>query len=232
MKIEVLSEFSYLIRFPGDKTCLPEPTRLGIAAQLIRDAFDEDWVEVVPVFADLLVTLSARAFSDGADPGAIISGCLEKLERRDEVLAEPRLIEVPACYDEEFAEDLAEIAEKGGLSIDEAVRLHSAQTYKVYAMGFCAGFAYMGDLPDPLKQPRRSSPRTKIPAGSIAAADFMTAVYPLAMPGGWHIIGRCPIPFFNPKDQDNPTLLRAGDLVRFHPIDKDEYYKLKEKWRN
>ncbi len=232
MKIEVLSEFSYLIRFPGDKTCLPEPTRLGIAAQLIRDAFDEDWVEVVPVFADLLVTLSARAFSDGADPEAIISGCLEKLERRDEVLVEPRLIEVPACYDEEFAEDLAEIAEKGGISIDEAVRLHSAETYKVYAMGFCAGFAYMGDLPDPLKQPRRSSPRTKIPAGSIAAADFMTAVYPLAMPGGWHIIGRCPIPFFNPKDQDNPTLLRAGDLVRFHPIDKDEYYKLKEKWRN
>ena len=60
----------------------------------------------------------------------------------------------------------------------------------------------------------------------------MTAVYPLAMPGGWHIIGRCPIPFFNPKDQDNPTLLRAGDLVRFRPIDKDEFYKLKEKWRN
>ncbi len=232
MKIEVLSEFSYLIRFPGDKTSLPEPTRVGLAAQLIREAFDDQWAEVVPVFADLLVTLSARSFSAGQDPEAIIAGCLEKLERQDEVLVEPRLIEVPACYDEEFAEDLPEIAEQGGLSVDEAVRLHSEQTYKVYAMGFCAGFAYMGDVPDALKQPRRSSPRTKIPAGSVAIADFMTAVYPLAMPGGWHIIGRCPVPFFNPEDQDNPTLLRAGDLLRFQPVDKDEFYRLKEKWRN
>ena len=232
MKIEVLSEFSYLIRFPGDKTCLPEPTKLGIAAQLIREAFDDNWVEVVPVFADLLVTLSERAFSGGEDPESILSGCLEKLERQDEVLIEPRLIEIPACYDEEFADDLPEIAEKGGLSIDEAAGLHSEVTYKVYAMGFCAGYAYMGDLPDTLRQPRRSSPRTKIPVGSVAVADFMTAVYPLAMPGGWHIIGRCPMPLFNPKDQDNPTLLRAGDQVRFRPIDKDEYYKLKAKWRN
>ncbi|MGI9537062.1 MAG: 5-oxoprolinase subunit PxpB [Desulfocapsaceae bacterium] len=231
MKIEVLSEFSYLIRFSGDKNSLPEPTRLGIAAQLIRDAFDEGWVEVVPVFADLLVTLSARSFIDGGDPQSIISGCLERLERHDEVLDEPRLIEIPACYDEEFADDLPEIAEKGGISIDEAVRLHSEVTYKVYAMGFCAGYAYMGDLPDPLKQPRRSSPRTKIPVGSVAIADFMTAVYPLAMPGGWHIIGRCPIPLFDPKNQINPTLLRAGDQVRFYPVDKDEFYKLKEKWQ-
>ena len=232
MKIEVLSEFSYLIRFPGDKNCLPEPTQLGIVAQLIRDAFNDDWVEVVPVLADLLVTFSARSFSDGEDPEAIISGCLEKLKRQDEALVEPRLIEIPSCYDQEFAEDLPEIAEKGGMSIDEAVRLHSEQTYKVYAMGFCAGFAYMGDLPEPLKQPRRSSPRTKIPVGSVAIADFMTAVYTLAMPGGWHIIGRCPVPLFNPDDQENPTLLRAGDQVRFHPIDKDEFHKLMAKWRN
>ena len=232
MKIEVLSEFSYLIRFPGDKTSLPEPTGMGIAAQLIREAFNEDWVEVVPVFADLLVTLSARSFSDGADPQAIISDCLEKLERQDEVSVEPRLIEIPSCYDDEFSEDLPEIAEKAGISIEQAVKLHSEVTYKVYAMGFCAGYAYMGDLPDPLRQPRRSSPRTKIPAGSVAVADFMTCVYPLEMPGGWHIIGRCPVPFFNPDDQDNPTLLRAGDQVRFYPIPKDEYYELKAKWQN
>ena len=231
MKIEVLSEFSYLVRFPGDKSCLPDPTKLGIAAQLIREAFDEKWVEVVPVFADLLVTLSAQAFINAGDPESIIGECLEKMERQDEVLVKPRLIEVPACYDEEFADDLPEIAQKGGISIDEAVRLHSVQTYNVYAMGFCAGYAYMGDVPEPLRQPRRSSPRTKIPIGSVAVADFMTAVYPLAMPGGWHIIGRCPIPLFNPKDQENPTLLRAGDQVRFRPIDKDEFYKLKEKWQ-
>jgi inhibitor of KinA len=231
MIIEVLSEFSYLVRFPGDKTCLPDSAKLGIAAQLIREAFDEKWVEVVPVFADLLVTLSAQAFIDAEDPELIIAECLKKMERQDEVLVKPRLIEVPACYDEEFADDLPEIAQKSGISISEAVRLHSGQTYIVYAMGFCAGYAYMGDVPESLRQPRRASPRTKIPVGSVAVADFMTSVYPLAMPGGWHIIGRCPIPLFNPKDQENPTLLRAGDQVRFNPIDKDEFYKLKAKWQ-
>ena len=231
MKIEVLSEFSYLIRFPGDKTRLPDSTKLGVAAELIRKAFSDSWVEVVPVFADLLVTLSPQSFLDEADPEAVIADCLEKLERQDEELSEPRRIEVPACYDQEFGEDLVELAEKGGISVDDVMRLHSEQTYKVYAMGFCAGFAYMGDLPDPLRQPRRSSPRTKIPTGSVAVADFMTAVYPLAMPGGWHLIGRCPIPLFTPDDQDDPTLLRAGDLVRFIPIDKDEFYEMQAKWQ-
>ena len=231
MKIEILSEFNYLVRFPGDKTNLPDTTELGIAAQLIRESFTETWVEVVPVFADLLVTLSPQAFSGSRDPKSVIGECLERIKQRDSSLAEPRLIEVPVCYDEEFAEDLPEIASKAGLSIEQAIILHSNQTYKVYAMGFCAGYAYMGDLPEPLRQPRRQSPRTKIPVGSVAVADFMTCVYPLSMPGGWHIIGRCPIPFFNPNDQENPTLLRGGDQVRFTPVDKEEFYKLKDQWQ-
>ena len=232
MKIEVLSEFSFLIRFPGDKSSLPEPERLGIAAQLLREAFDDQWVEIVPVFADLLVTLSAKSFESSESPKSVIARCLQKLEHQSEDLGDPRLIEVPVCYDPEFGEDLADIAQRGRISIDEVVRLHSDQTYSVYAMGFCAGFAYMGDVPEPLRQPRRSSPRTRMPVGSVAVADFMTCVYPLAMPGGWHILGRCPIPFFTPEDQDSPTLVRAGDQVRFHPIDRDEYDRLREKWQN
>ena len=231
MRVEVLSEFSFLVRFPGDKSNLPEPTRLGIAAELIRDAFGEDWVEVVPVFADLLVTLSPRSFSGGADPESVISGCLEKIDGQGETEVKPRLIEIPACYDEEFADDLAEIAELGGMSVEEAIRVHTGQTYRVYAMGFCAGYAYMGDVPEPLRQPRRSSPRTRIPIGSVAVADFMTAVYPLAMPGGWHIIGRCPVPLFTPDDQENPTLLKGGDQVRFTAIDKEEFYRLQASWQ-
>ena len=231
MKIEILSEFSYLVRFPGDKTNLPEPTELSIAAELIRESFNDTWVEIVPVFADLLVTLSPQAFSGPREPQTVIAECFEKIKQHNGSLAEPRLIEVPVCYAEEFAEDLPDIAAKAGLSIDEAITLHSTQTYKVYAMGFCAGYAYMGDLPEPLRQPRRQSPRTKIPVGSVAVADFMTCVYPLAMPGGWHIIGRCPIPFFNPNDQENPTLLRAGDQVRFTPVDKEQFYTLKDRWQ-
>lgn len=232
MKIECLSEFSYLIRFPGDKSSLPEPTQLGIAAELIRETFGEQWIEVVPVFADLLVTLSPQAFLNKNDPQERISSCLKKLQGRGGAQIEPRRIEVPVCYDEEFAEDLPELAQKGGVSVVEAIKLHSEQDYRVYAMGFCAGFAYMGDVAGPLRQPRRSSPRTKMPKGCVAVADFMTCVYPLAMPGGWHIIGRCPIPFFIPEDQVNPTLVKGGDVVRFHRVDRNEYNDLKEKWQN
>ena len=232
MKIEVLSEFSFLIRFPGDKASLPDPKLLGIAADLIRETFDDQWVEVVPVFADLLVTLSVSSYKGGEDPEVKIAQSLNKIEQQDDVPLEPRLIEVPACYDLEFGEDLPEIAEQGGITVDDVIRLHAGQTYNVYAMGFCAGFAYMGDLPEPLRFPRRASPRTRIPVGSIAIADFMTCVYPLAMPGGWHIIGRCPVPFFNPDDQENPTMVRAGDQVRFKPIEQGEYFTLMEKWQN
>ena len=232
MEIEVISEFSFLIRFPGDKTSLPEPAKLGIAAQLLREAFSDQWVEIVPVFADLLVTLSPKSYIDVESPELVIAQCLQRLEHQREELGQPRLIEVPACYDLEFGEDLAEIAQKAGISTDEVIRLHSAQTYGVYAMGFCAGFAYMGDVPEPLRQPRRSSPRTKMPVGSVAVADFMTCVYPLAMPGGWHILGRCPVPFFTPEDQENPTLVRAGDQVRFNPITKEEYFRMLKKWQS
>ena len=226
MKIDVLSEFSYLVRFPGDKNNLPDTVKLGLAAELVRDAFGERWAEVVPVFADLLVTLSPHCFNDEGDPKSVISSCLAKLENHGGTTIQPRLVEIPACYDEEFAEDLPEIAGKAGITVSEAVRLHTEQTYTVYAMGFCAGYAYMGDVPEPLRQPRRSSPRTKIPIGSVAVADFMTSVYPLSMPGGWHLIGRCPLPLFSPEDQENPTLLRAGDQVRFKEISKDDFYQL------
>ena len=185
MKIEVLSEFSYLIRFPGDKTSLPEPESLGMAAQLLREAFDDNWVEIVPVFADLLVTLSANSFRDRKDPETIIAQCLQKLEHQSEELEEPRLIEVPACYDPEFGEDLPDIAQLGGISIDEAIHLHSAHTYSVYAMGFCAGFAYMGDVPEPLRQPRRSCPRTRMPVGAIAVGTAFRSPRASTCPSAW-----------------------------------------------
>ena len=232
MQIESLSEFSYLVRFPGDKANLPEPKQLGIAAELIRETFGEHWIEVVPVFADLLVTLSPQAFLTHDDPRERLSACLQKLQGRSGAQVEPRRIEVPVCYDEEFAEDLPELAEKGGVSVAEAIQLHSGRDYRVYAMGFCAGYAYMGDVAQPLRQPRRSSPRTRMPKGCVAVADFMTCVYPLAMPGGWHIIGRCPIPFFTPEDQENPTLVKGGDVVRFYPVDRDEYNELQEQWQS
>jgi KipI family sensor histidine kinase inhibitor len=92
-------------------------------------------------------------------------------------------------------------------------------------IGFMPGQAYMGGVPEPLRRPRRLSPRVKVPAGSVAIAEELSTVYAWESPGGWHLIGRSPIPFFDIR-RDPPGLLRAGDLVHFHPIDRAEFDEL------
>ena len=133
-----------------------------------------------------------------------------------------RLWQIPVCCAGEFAPDLAEVARLTGLACAEVVRLHSSVRYHVYMLGFLPGFPYMGDLPPELALPRRADPRVRVPAGSIAIATTLTAVYPYQSPGGWHLIGATPIRFFDPA-RDPPSLLAAGDAVLFEPIDPDAF---------
>src|SRR5262245_37832845 len=97
--------------------------------------------------------------------------------------------ELPVVYGGEAGPDLSEVAARAGISEDEVIALHAAQTYHVYMLGFAPGFAYLGDLPQALRLPRRATPRARVPAGSVAIASDMTAIYPLESPGGWHLIG-------------------------------------------
>lgn len=124
---------------------------------------------------------------------------------------EPTLIEIPVVYD---GEDLAFVAEYNQLSIEEIIGIHTKPTYRVYMMGFLPGFAYLGGMDERIATPRKSSPRTKVPAGSVGIAGKQTGIYPLESPGGWQLIGRTPLLLFN-IDSPYPTLLKAGDLVRF-----------------
>jgi inhibitor of KinA len=110
----------------------------------------------------------------------------------------------------------------------EVIRIHAGGTYLVYMIGFVPGFAYLGGMSSRIAMPRRDSPRPKIPAGSVGIAGEQTGVYPLEVPGGWRIIGRTPLPLFLPE-QSPPSLLRAGDLVQFVPIDEPVYHAIKEK---
>jgi KipI family sensor histidine kinase inhibitor len=126
-----------------------------------------------------------------------------------------RLVEIPVRYD---GADLADVAQATGLTVDEVVRLHSGTEYRVHLLGFAPGFAYLGELPRALHLPRRASPRTRVPAGSVAIAGAQTAVYPLATPGGWHLLGSTATAMWNVR-RDPPALLRAGDRVRFRPVD-------------
>ena len=124
---------------------------------------------------------------------------------------------LPVCYEGEAAPDLAEVAGAIGIGEDEVVALHSGAEYLVYMIGFLPGFPFMGDLPAQLRLPRRAQPRVRVPAGSVAIATGLTAIYPWESPGGWHLLGRCPVPLFDAR-RTSPSLLAAGDRVRFVPV--------------
>jgi KipI family sensor histidine kinase inhibitor len=132
---------------------------------------------------------------------------------------------MPVCYEGECAPDLAETAATLGLRVEDLVAHHIQTHWRVYMLGFLPGFPFMGDLPPVCRLPRRRSPRVRVPAGSVAIAGALTAIYPWESPGGWHLLGRCPVPLFDPA-QDRPALLAAGDRVRFEPVNPAEYQRL------
>ncbi len=111
-------------------------------------------------------------------------------------------------------DDLAEVAERGALTVDEVIDAHSGATYTVAFCGFAPGFAYLTGLPAALHLPRRATPRPRVPAGSVAIAGDLAAVYPTASPGGWHLLGRTTVGLFDPAGRP-PALLTPGTKVRF-----------------
>lgn len=136
-------------------------------------------------------------------------------------------VTIPVCYGGTYGPDLEQVADHCGLSPEQVIQLHSEGRYLVYMIGFAPGFPYLGGMSQQIAAPRRKTPRTVIPAGSVGIAGGQTGVYPLATPGGWQLIGRTPVKLFRPE-ADKPSLLQAGDHVRFLPITVDEF----ENWRD
>lgn len=140
---------------------------------------------------------------------------------------ESRLIEIPVCYDSEFAFDLDEVAQQAALSPEDVVDLHCGAEYRINCIGFTPGFPFLSGLPAKLATPRRLTPRKEIPAGSVAIGGKQTGVYPVISPGGWNVIGRTPLRLFDPT-KDPPALLRAGDRVRFSAITRARFAALQK----
>lgn len=134
------------------------------------------------------------------------------------------VIHIPVCYSGEYGPDLQTVAEHHGYSVDEVIELHTNREYRVYMLGFAPGFAYLGGMSEKLYAPRKAVPRVQIPAGSVGIGGLQTGIYPLETPGGWNIIGRTPLAMFRPWDKQ-PTLLRAGDRVRFVAIGPQEFVR-------
>jgi inhibitor of KinA len=163
-----------------------------------------------------------KAFLDkapGHSPFELLSArVVEIMSRASDVLPHPaRMIEIPVCYGREYGEDIRTVCAAHGLSEAEVIALHTAPTYFVGMLGFAPGFPYLAGLDERLVTPRRATPRPRVPRGSVAIGGEHTGIYPFELPGGWHLIGRTPLALFDPS-RDPPSLLAAGDQVRFVPI--------------
>jgi inhibitor of KinA len=169
--------------------------------------------EVVPAYTTLGVWFNPLE-RDGADLASELVEIAEQADGRAGEQADVREFLIPVRYD---GPDLDDVASRLRLSRDEVVRRHTAATYRVYLLGFVPGFAFLGLLDPALELPRRTSPRLKVPGGSVAIAGRQTAVYPIETPGGWHLLGHTDLPLFDPG-RDPPALLGVGDSVRFEAI--------------
>jgi KipI family sensor histidine kinase inhibitor len=180
------------------------------------------WVyEIVPALTGVAVHFDPEHADLPAAPlaaaEALIRECIDAMPSR----AAGRTIEVPVCYDPEFALDVVEVAEKSGIEPEDIALRHSRAEHFVLMVGFSPGLPYLAGLDPALALPRR----TRVPAGSVAIANLQTTVYPFETPGGWSVIGRTPLVLFDPA-RDPPSVFAPGDRVRFVAISRTEYARL------
>lgn len=181
-------------------------------------------VELVPTYCALLVQYDAMVYSY-SDICRILEPTLQEsvTDSANELVT---IVEIPTVYGGEFGPDLGFVASHNHLSEAEVVSIHSGTDYLVYMLGFIPGFTYLGGMDPRIATPRLSSPRTLIPAGSVGIAGEQTGTYPSDSPGGWQIIGRTPVTMYD-MSKEQAALLRAGDYVRYVPIDENEFHRIK-----
>jgi KipI family sensor histidine kinase inhibitor len=201
-----------------------EPSESATAAVLaLREALaatpPPGLVDLRPAYTSLLVVFDPRVTTHGE-----IERAVTPLLPRPGLALEPagRTIEIPVCYEGDCAPDLADVARISGFPIEEAVALHAGASYRVAFLGFSPGFAYLLGLPPRLATPRLPAPRLRVPAGSVGIAGRQTGLYPRATPGGWRLVGRTPVPLFDPG-RESASLLLPGDAVRFVPVSRSDF---------
>ncbi|KJL02153.1 MULTISPECIES: 5-oxoprolinase subunit PxpB [Priestia] len=194
------------------------------------------FIECVPAFTNLTIfynplevvaAVKKKEKKEFVSPFEVVSSFLQsKLENEQtEKELDHRTVSIPVCYGGEYGPDLEYVARHHNLTPEEVISIHSEGEYLAYMIGFAPGFPFLGGLSEKIATPRRPSPRTSIPAGSVGIAGMQTGMYPISTPGGWQLIGQTPIKLFLPE-QNPPSLLQAGDIVKFEPISKEEYQEL------
>jgi inhibitor of KinA len=220
-RIFPLGENALTIDFGNEISLALNHKVLRLADVLARNSF-AGFVELVPAYSSLTIFYDVFAvrknFPAFETAFEAVKNFLENaLENPGEEIesAEPRLVEIPVCFDENAALDLEFVAAENNLTRAEVIRIFLSKTYRVFMLGFLPGFAYMGEVDERIAAPRKPAPRLKVPRGSVGIAGRQTGVYPFESPGGWQIIGRTGIELFTP-DAENPTVLQPGDSVKFY----------------
>ncbi|WP_052265867.1 5-oxoprolinase subunit PxpB [Pedobacter kyungheensis] len=196
--------------------------------QLLKQNPFPGLITTVPAYSTLTVFFDLIQVAQSDLPGKTcyekVSGYLKQLSHSAPGLAVQagKHVVIPVCYGGDFGPDILTVAQNNDLTEKEVIALHSSAVYSVYMMGFVPGFAYMGGMSQSLSTPRKEVPQAAIPAGSVGIAGLQTGIYPIAIPGGWQIIGRTPLQMFNAARQ-NPALLQGGDTVTFKAITIDEF---------
>ena len=218
MRIEVAGQNAFIVYF-ADQTSAAVSAQIQAAVANIESQMGDGIVDLVPSYASLLVLFDIDR-CDAFEVKASLRHALSGLESAEQ--GEGDLITLPVYYGTEVGPDLELIAERGQLSVDDVIAIHQQQEYRVYAIGFAPGFAYLGEVDERIAAPRLATPRQKVPRGAVAIADRQTAVYPAMSPGGWNLIGRTPVGLFDPASP-RPALMEPGDRVRFQPVDRAAY---------
>ena len=210
-----------------DVATVPTPASLALLVQLqqqLKLHFGERLRDVIPAYLSLLLIFEPECFA--LEPLLTeLKNITNTLQRQHLPSVAGKKVELPVYYGKDSGPDLAAVATTHQLSQKKLIELHSNHSYLVYAIGFAPGFAYLGFVPEQITTARLASPRRQVMAGSVGIADRQTAVYPAASPGGWNVIGNCPVSLFDLTA--TPVMPMAiGDEIQFVPIERNEFIRL------
>ncbi|WP_263263928.1 allophanate hydrolase subunit 1 [Pseudomonas sp. RIT-PI-S] len=187
--------------------------------QRLRAAFGAALIDTVPSYTTVMVQFDVLSLSPGEARERVLRAVADLTPV---ALGGGRKHVVPVWYDPSVGPDLPRLAELSGLAVEEVIRRHCAKAYKVFALGFTPGFAFMGLVEPALAAPRLATPRQRVAAGSVGIGERQTAVYPSVSPGGWNLLGRTPVTLF----AEGKSLFSPGDSVRFHAVDRYRFVEL------
>ena len=224
-QFEPLGDDALLVRF-GERIDADLNLQVHQLSARLRDRAPRWLRDLVPAYASLAVFFDAGQGLD-TDPHALVRQVIETLMSApsSRPVADGTLHEIPVCYGGEYGEDLADAARTLGLDTASLIARHSAPVYTVAMIGFAPGFPYLLGLDPALALPRLATPRTRVPAGSVAIGGAQAGLYPRESPGGWRLLGRTPSVLFD-AERAQPALLQPGDRVRFVPIDEAAFRRL------